>query len=292
MLWDSLHNGPNFFIIGAAKSGTTRLHYLLGQHPEVFTSSYKEPGFFSCATPSPEQIEHYIELFRATDDAKAIGESSTRYSRCKRWPGTAERIFDFNSEARIIFIARHPLRRIESCWIQGRSTYNATPANFCESVRSGVIDSVDSTLYWKQLSEYRRYFPDEQILLLFFEEFIQDEPATLQRCFEFLGVDANVVVDCSRREQQNSFIGKQEAKPALNFLRQMPIYPRLQRLIPQALRAQVRPKLLRTITSRPNWDEATLQWTREQLREDISQFLAHAGKPANFWDWDSEVSTQ
>ncbi len=290
MLWDSLCSRPNFFIIGAAKSGTTRLHHLLGHHPEVFTSSEKEPFFFSDATPSPEKIEHYIELFRTTDGARAIGESSTIYSRCKRWPGTAQRIFEFNPEARIIYMVRHPLRRIESCWMQARSDYNPTPANFCESVRSEVIDSVDATLYWKQLSEYRRYFPDRQILLLFFEEFIRDEPATLHRCFEFLDVDPSVVVDCSRQELQNSFVGKQEAKPFLNSLRQMSMYPHLQSLIPKSLRARIRHKLLRTMTSRPTWDEATLQWTREQLRDDIRQFLAHAGKLANFWDWDSQAN--
>jgi len=30
---------PNFLIVGAAKSGTTSLHYYLKQHPDVFTPS-------------------------------------------------------------------------------------------------------------------------------------------------------------------------------------------------------------------------------------------------------------
>jgi hypothetical protein len=38
---------PNFFIIGAAKAGTTSLHDVLSQHPEIFLSKVKEPSFFN-----------------------------------------------------------------------------------------------------------------------------------------------------------------------------------------------------------------------------------------------------
>jgi len=37
---------PDFLIIGAAKGGTTSLHYLLGQHPQIYMCPVKEPGFF------------------------------------------------------------------------------------------------------------------------------------------------------------------------------------------------------------------------------------------------------
>jgi len=38
---------PNFFIVGAAKSGTTSLYHHLCQHPYIFMSPVKEPGYFS-----------------------------------------------------------------------------------------------------------------------------------------------------------------------------------------------------------------------------------------------------
>jgi dihydroorotase-like cyclic amidohydrolase len=37
------HLKPNFFIPGAAKSGTTTLHDMLNTHPEISMSSVKEP---------------------------------------------------------------------------------------------------------------------------------------------------------------------------------------------------------------------------------------------------------
>ena len=38
---------PNFFIVGAAKSGTTSLYHHLCQHPDIFMSPVKEPHYFS-----------------------------------------------------------------------------------------------------------------------------------------------------------------------------------------------------------------------------------------------------
>jgi len=38
---------PNFFIVGAAKSGTTSLYHHLCQHPDVFMSPVKGPNCFS-----------------------------------------------------------------------------------------------------------------------------------------------------------------------------------------------------------------------------------------------------
>ncbi len=44
--WRGVELFPNLLIVGAAKGGTTALHYALDQHPEVFMSKKKEPGYF------------------------------------------------------------------------------------------------------------------------------------------------------------------------------------------------------------------------------------------------------
>jgi hypothetical protein len=46
--------GPNFFIVGAAKAGTTSLYQYLKSHAQVFLSDVKEPHHFSpaaCGNP-------------------------------------------------------------------------------------------------------------------------------------------------------------------------------------------------------------------------------------------------
>ena len=38
---------PNFFVLGAAKSGTTSLYLYLKQHPQIYMSPVKEPRYFA-----------------------------------------------------------------------------------------------------------------------------------------------------------------------------------------------------------------------------------------------------
>ncbi|TAP38272.1 hypothetical protein EYR97_01310 [Alteromonas sp. KUL42] len=40
-------NKPNFFLIGASKSGTTSLYHYLKQHPDIFMCSEKRAFIFS-----------------------------------------------------------------------------------------------------------------------------------------------------------------------------------------------------------------------------------------------------
>src|SRR3954451_25137883 len=44
---------PTFFVLGAARCGTTSLHYWLAQHPDIAMSAIKEPTHF-LFRPSPD----------------------------------------------------------------------------------------------------------------------------------------------------------------------------------------------------------------------------------------------
>jgi hypothetical protein len=50
---------PNFLVIGSAKFVTTSLHEYLDQHPDIYTSSVREPNLFAFKAGIPEQ-----EVFR------------------------------------------------------------------------------------------------------------------------------------------------------------------------------------------------------------------------------------
>ena len=81
---------PNFFIVGAAKAGTTSLYSYLRQHPDIFMpEDVKEPHYFAQVHPSRAQRyaspvfisdrEAYLNLFRAGKNHRAIGEASPSY---------------------------------------------------------------------------------------------------------------------------------------------------------------------------------------------------------------------
>ena len=63
--------GPNFFLVGVVKGGTTSLHRYLDQHPEIYMSPIKETNFFA-----RNQID--ISLF-AKDYAHDVNVDLTNY---------------------------------------------------------------------------------------------------------------------------------------------------------------------------------------------------------------------
>jgi hypothetical protein len=82
---------PNFFIVGAAKSGTTSVARYLAEHPQVFMSPIKEPSYFArdiipdLQPPNWRggcvlEWEAYLKLFRNVAGESAIGDASTGLS--------------------------------------------------------------------------------------------------------------------------------------------------------------------------------------------------------------------
>ena len=45
--------GPQFLVIGAARSGTTALYQYLAEHPRLFLTEPKEPHYFALAGSAP-----------------------------------------------------------------------------------------------------------------------------------------------------------------------------------------------------------------------------------------------
>lgn len=82
---------PDFLVVGAAKSGTTTLFYLLNEHPDVFIPSIKECRFFSqmptnfkggqaaaFQNKGPRDLEEYLRLFD-NKQKKIKGDISNDY---------------------------------------------------------------------------------------------------------------------------------------------------------------------------------------------------------------------
>src|SRR5918999_891653 len=90
-----MHALPNFFIVGAAKSGTTALYRYLRQHPDVYLPDVKEPRFFAYdpddrtryAGPRAHELidsvvkdrDAYEALYAGVDGESAVGDVSPAY---------------------------------------------------------------------------------------------------------------------------------------------------------------------------------------------------------------------
>jgi Sulfotransferase family len=192
---------PSFFIVGAAKAGTTSLFESLAQHPQIFTPRVKEPHYFSTISPPPERRaffpsirdeREYLALFASARADQVSGEASTSYL----WdPQAATRIHSVAPGARIIAMLRDPVERAWSHYLNDvREGFETR--SFADAIEQDAADPdgrwgdaslyVQLGFYTHQLRRYLETFSDT--LVHFFEDFVRDVPGHLDRTCDFLGV--------------------------------------------------------------------------------------------------------
>lgn len=205
---------PNFFIVGAAKSGTSSLWQYLKANKEVFMpvdELSKEPAFFSELKKRADMTpEEYLNIFKeATISHKLVGEASTAYLTD---PVSAKRIYDFNPEAKIIILLRNPTERAYSlyCWMvqEGyeyagtfkRALYledyriNKKIPNFFEPEYYYNYLYFRSGLYSEQVKRYISLFKNN-VLVIKFDFFKNNLDTTYDQICSFLEINTNTLPD-------------------------------------------------------------------------------------------------
>ena len=242
---------PDFLILGAARCGTTSLHYYLTQHPDICMSSIKEPNFFLFEqTPdgprpciadrriiakSVSDREHYERLF--TKPAVATGEASPLYLYTRESPAL---IRARAPEARLIAIVREPVDRAWSHFVYVNDTLGAdTAAAFAQAVDDELAKGYEPyrtgthflrlSAYAEQLDRYRDQFPAEQMLVLSYDDLVGRTTETLGRICGFLGV-TDVTFDTSVQYNPSSTTRIARID---RFIR--PAYPYLKKALPAAV---------------------------------------------------------
>lgn len=199
---------PNFFIVGAARSGTTSLWMFLKQHPDIFMPQLnKEPSYF-CDTYGYKNVNEYLKLFADSKNEKAIGEASTPYLTS---PESPTRIKEIYPSAKIIIILRNPVDRAYSLynWMirEGyewktsferalvAEEYRFYDKNFKYNNPQYYYNYLyfHSGKYAAQIERYIENFPKNNILFLLFDDFVRDPISTTQKVYSFLGVDSKFV---------------------------------------------------------------------------------------------------
>jgi hypothetical protein len=105
---------PQFvFIVGAQKAGTTALHSYLAMHPKVITGEEKELAFFNRDEVYKMGLRSYRNLFPAWPRGTHALDSTPNNMYCKK---SAERIYAFRRDAKIIVLLREPVSRAFSAF--------------------------------------------------------------------------------------------------------------------------------------------------------------------------------
>jgi len=209
---------PNFFIVGAPRSGTTALYHYLKQHPDIFMSDYTEPHYF-CTDFHRESDkffnkkirfpirtnQNYLRLFKNASNEKLIGEATPEYLYSK---DAAKNIYHFNPYAKIIISLRNPVDFLFSLHAQllvysGEDIPDFEKALDIETERrkgryipkgllwpSSLYYS-DRIKYSEQVQRFYDNFSKDQIKIIIFEDFKKDNLGVYKDILKFLGVDDN-----------------------------------------------------------------------------------------------------
>jgi hypothetical protein len=268
---------PDFFVVGAAKAGTTSLYHYLDQHPDIYMSPLKEPAYFSLEV-RPENFvasrqarvrrvvqdtrvyvqgpmlekrgngivcewDDYQRLFAAATTQRAVGEASVAYLWSKTAPAQiASRI----PHARIVMVLRDPAERAFSQYLQGVSDGILTQS-FRDYIRASLRNNgeglgihhpfLEIGFYAEQVQRYLDHFPRGQIGIWLYEETKANPRKFLSEVLRFLGVDPTFSPDISQRHNESHITRLVRTS---RLLRRTGVWELLKRVTPAPLWSRMR----------------------------------------------------
>lgn len=185
----------HLFIVGAQRSASTYLYYLLDEHPSVEMARpvVPEPKFFM-----QEDSENRLEEYRVRffpEGASICGEKSTSYFETE---AAAKRIAKLFPDALIVVTLRNPVHRaISNYWFSVSHRIEKEPITVLvdEKAQDRTFEktSVSPYGYLRRgtyidcLDMYARYFPLEQMRILVQEDFVGNLTA-VQDFYESIGI--------------------------------------------------------------------------------------------------------
>ncbi|HEX3912613.1 MAG TPA: sulfotransferase [Steroidobacteraceae bacterium] len=310
---------PNFFIVGAPKSGTTALYHYLGQHAQIYMSPLKEPNFFAselqlnsfCEADRPRirremqalQVylksdlrekrfgglitnwHDYLELFRNVSGEIAIGEATP----CYLWSMTAPRnIAERIPHAKIIISLRNPADRAFSQYLH-MLTIGSVRKPFSDLVTAALRNEhhffgptwpfLEFGRYYQQVKRYMDEFPRAQIHVSLYED-LESAPAKLLRdLFSFLGADQDTEIDFSVRHLEPRV---PKFTSAVHFLKKLGIWSSLSALAPATLRARLGPHLFQSRDSLAI-EPAERNRLVEHYRDDVMKLQSLIDRDLSAW---------
>lgn len=195
---------PDFFIVGAPKSGTTSLYDMLTLHPQVFMMP-KELHFFGKDLDIKKRTtaEQYFSLISQVPQSKLLGDASVWYLYSSSAP---LEIKNCNPQAKIIILLRHPVDMLYSLHSQNLIDCNEDVSDFetalgLESRRkkgnhipaaanfSRALLYSEAGRYTEHVKRYMDVFGEKNVLLLWFDDLLENPGAWWVKTLDFLSVD-------------------------------------------------------------------------------------------------------
>lgn len=237
---------PNFFLLGAPKSGSTALFTYLFDHPQVFFPPLKEPRFFAedfGAFREISDLPAYEKLYtHAPLTAQAIGDGSPWYL-CSEIAIPAIR--NYAPDARAIVILRNPLEMLPSLHSQFLYSFKEDETDLKRAWQLQESRSLGQNIphahpapallqYGKltrlgdQFERLSGTWPKHRIHVILFDDFRRDTRSVYGKVLKFLELEDDgktefpIINDASiNRNKTIGWILKSPASPYRNAIRHL-----------------------------------------------------------------------
>jgi hypothetical protein len=301
---------PDFLVVGAARSGTTTLYYLLGRHPRIFFPTEKEPTFFSVYGQQwsyidirtgkkvayiEEELDGYLKLFEAAGPDQLLGEGSTWYLYLYQATiDNIQKIYGDKSTAlRVLILLRNPVERAWShYWLKRRN--GEEKLGFEEAIGAAVVKQrqerryvpsfnyIDYGRYFLQIKAYREAFERVKVLLL--EDLTSDMARQVVEIFEFLGVEP---IDVSNKMKRLNVAGNPKNR-FYGFLKKFIYQPNSlksfsKELLPRRMRANWKNNIGKVLFRHEPMPNDLRTKLAEVYRADILALSKLIGRDLNHW---------
>jgi hypothetical protein len=268
------------------KTGTTSLYNYLRSHPQVFMADIKEVNFFNPMRNWRRGIDWYAQQFQdAPEEAEAIGEASTSYTKFPWVRDVPPRIASVLGNVRLIYVIRDPIVRMRSHYIHNLGTGQEWRSIEDAFRKDPMYTNISR--YALQIEQYLPVFPRERLLVIESEDLRRDRLGTLRRVFEFLMVDRDWIPPSVDREFYRS-VDRRRNPWLRRSLRRVPLADRMTVYVPEPLR-KLKHKLTDGLASeeldvsRGTVSDDLRGELREALREDVSRLRSHLGQDFHGW---------
>jgi len=236
---------PDFFVVGAARSGTTSLCRYLGSHPAIYLSRNKEPNYFcfegmdvrkmlgpalgevlfsrlygGCTTTERD----YLALFSDAPPGTLRGEGSVRYLYYKE---TAEKIALKSPAAKIIITLRNPVDRLWSHYVMMRCKYHLEPETF-ENALAREAERISLgwdydwhyaavSRYTEQVVRYINHFGRTRVKVVLYDDLSRRPKDVMRDIFSFLGISTEASWDASGSENRGYWLRSRRLDELLTY---------------------------------------------------------------------------
>lgn len=293
---------PNFLIIGAQKSGTTAIAHYLSQHPQIYMSPLKEPGFFDFESSPPNfngpgdqklysgaitNLNDYHKLFEGASNEIAIGEATTWYLYSRRAP---KLIKSYIPDVKLIVVLRNPIDRAYSAYMHAvrdnREYLDFEAALQVEDER--INDNWEYLwhyqkigFYSEQIERYLSEFDKKQFKFFLFEDFKQDPQKLISSIYDFIGVEQTALPG---KVERFNVSGKKRSILLDNFLKDTSLAKQIIRpFMPKDFRRSLAKKARLLNLQKQDLPQHIRKRLRDTYREDVLKLQKIIGRDLTHW---------